>query len=132
MIRLKFQTFQDVHSATVGPAVAFRVAGNFLRQSPGDQVVGQYGRHQWVVQNRSFSRYDCLDPCCVFFTDAEGTRSTTFGPFRELFVADGTMYTDTRLFAKFIDESVLWHSFELETWWPSLVIMEPPLTSPTA
>jgi hypothetical protein len=128
MIRLKFQTFQDVHSATLGPADAFRVAGNFLRKSPGDEVVGHYSRHQWHVQNRSFSRYDCVDPCCLFFADAEGTRSTTFGPFTELFVADGTMYADTRLFAKFIDESVLWHSFELETYWPSLVISAPSLT----
>ena len=37
-------------------------------------------------------------------------------------VADGTMYADEALFAKFVDESVHWHSYKLETYWPSLIL----------
>jgi hypothetical protein len=122
MIRLQFQGMQEVHNIVVGPAQAFRVAGNFLRQLPDNAVIGEYSRHQWHVRGGHFSRYDSVDPCCVHFTDAEGTRSETFGPFESMHVADGTMYTKEKLFAKFIDETLLWHSFELENYWPNLII----------
>ena len=122
MIRLKFEGFQDAHSIFVGPAQGFRLAGNFLRLLPDNVVLGQYERHQWHIGDGYFSRYECSDRCRVLFADAEGTPSTSFGPFDSLFVADGTMYAHDKLFAKFIDESVLWHSFELESYWPSLII----------
>jgi hypothetical protein len=122
MVRLRFQALQDVHSITVGPAVGFRVAGNFLRQLPDNVVVGAYHSHQWHVQDGHFSRYDCIDPSRVYFTDIEGTPTQLFGPFAQLHVADGTMYTADKLFAKFIDETLNWHSFELENFWPNLII----------
>jgi hypothetical protein len=123
MIRLKFQGLHEAHSVIVGPAEGFRVAGNFLRQLPGNVVTGQYARHQWHVQDGHFSRYDAVDPCRIHFADAEGTASELFGPFEQMHVADGTMYTHERLFAKFIDETLLWHSFELESYWPSMIIV---------
>ncbi len=122
VIRLKFRALQDVHSIIVGPAESFRLAGNFLRQVPENRILGQYVRHQWVLQNEHCSRYDCLDECWIYFTDAEGAASGSFGPFREFHVADGTAYAGDNLFAKFIDETVLWHSFDLESYWPSMII----------
>jgi hypothetical protein len=122
MIRLKFQAVQDAHSVVLGPAPGFRAAGNFLRRMPDNAVIGQYIRHQWHVRDRTFSRYDALDPCLIYFADVEGTPSETFGPFEKMHVADGTMYSDDKLFAKFIDESLNWHSFELETFWPNLIL----------
>jgi hypothetical protein len=125
MIRLRFEAAQEHHSITVGPAAGFRVSSNFLRQLPTNEVLGQYVRHQWHVRDGHFSRYDCNEPCLVHFRDSESTPSRLFGPFERLHVADGTMYTADRLFAKFIDESLLWHSFELETYWPNLIITAP-------
>jgi hypothetical protein len=122
MISLRFEALQEQHGLTVGPEEAFRVAGNFLRRFPTGEVLGQYARHQWHVGDGHFSRYDCTEPCRVWFADSEGTPSESFGPFDRLHVADGTMYTDEALFAKFVDESLLWHSFELDTYWPSLII----------
>jgi hypothetical protein len=122
VIHLIFEGMQEARSVKVGPAEGFRVAGNFLRELPSNTVVGQYSRHQWHVRNGHFSRYDCNEPCLVYFADAEGVRSETFGPFDRLHVADGTMYTREELFAKFIDETLLWHSFELESYWPSMII----------
>jgi hypothetical protein len=122
MIRLKFQAMQEARSLTVGPGEGFRVAGNFLRELPSNAVLGEYSRHQWHVRDGHFSRYDCDEMCHVYFADAEGVRSGTFGPFNGLHVADGTMYTNEKLFAKFVDETLLWHSFELESYWPNLII----------
>jgi len=125
VIRLHFDALQKQHGITVGPAEGFRVAGNFLRQLPGNEVIGHYARRQWHVQGGHFSRYDCNEPCCVYFMDPEGAESEKFGLFDRLFVADGTMYTGDQLFAKFIEETLLWHSFELENYWPSLIIRAP-------
>jgi hypothetical protein len=125
MIRLKFSGFQDAHALTLGPEPGFRAAGNFLRAMRGNTVLGEYVRHQWCIKDQYFSRYDCLDPCIIYFADAEGTPTNIFGPFQSVHVADGTMYADGELFAKFIDESLLWHSFKLETWWPSLILTSP-------
>lgn len=122
MVSLRFQGMQPAHSVTVGPAQGFRVAGNFLRQLPGNLVLGEYVRHQWRVQDGHFSRYDAVGPCRVHFEDVEGTSSRVFGPYPRMHVADGTMYVENQLFAKFIDETLLWHSFELESYWPSMII----------
>jgi hypothetical protein len=129
MIRLKFDAMQEARSVRVGPAEGFRIAGNFLREMPSNKVLGDYSRHQWHVGDEHFSRYDCLDVCYVYFADAEGVRSQSFGPFEGIHVADGTMYTKEKLFAKFIDETVLWHSFELESYWPSMIISAAPPAS---
>ncbi len=122
MVRLKFEAMIDAHSIVLGPCEGFRVAGNFLREMPGNAVLGSYYRHQWHVRDGHFSRYDSLDACRLCFADAEGTLSPAFGPFLKLHAADGTVYADEQLFAKFIDETLLWHSFELESYWPSLII----------
>jgi len=123
MITLRFEAMQAQQSVTVGPAEGFRVGGNFLRQLPDSTVLGHYSSHQWHVRDGHFSRYDCREPCLIFFTDREGTPSRTFGPFDRVHVADGTMYVGEKLFAKFIDETLLWHSFELENYWPNLIIV---------
>jgi hypothetical protein len=124
MIRLRFEAMQSARSVMVGPAEGFRVAGNFLRELPSNTVLGEYSRHQWHVGDGHFSSYDCHEICYVYFADAEGVRSRIFGPFDGVHVADGTMYTVEKLFAKFIDETVLWHSFELESYWPSMIITD--------
>jgi hypothetical protein len=126
MVRLKFAGMHDAHSALVGPAEAFLVAGNFMYAQPGEKPVAQYIRHQWRVQDQYFSRYDALDPCTLHFTNAQDDASERFGPFRDLFAADGTMYAGGELFAKFAEETLLWHSFKLETYWPNLIIASAP------
>jgi hypothetical protein len=125
VIELHFEAMQKQQCITVGPAEAFRVSGNFLRKHPSSEVIGYYARRQWHVRDGHFSRYDCRVPCRVYFLDPDGAESEKFGPFDHLFVADGTMYAGDQLFAKFIDENLLWHSFELENYWPSLIISSP-------
>jgi hypothetical protein len=124
MVRLKFLGMYAGRSIVLGPAEGFRVSGNFLRELPSNTILGEYSRHQWHVKDEHFSRYDCIDPSRIHFADAEGTRSEMFGPFEKMHVADGTMYTGEKLFAKFIDETILWHSYELETYWPNLIISD--------
>jgi hypothetical protein len=44
------------------------------------------------------------------------------GPFNEFWVSDGAMYTETRLFAKNIEETQLSHCYETDTYWVLLLI----------
>src|SRR5690242_13499723 len=94
MVRLKFEGMSAGRATIVGPSEAFRVAGNYLRLLPSNEVVAEYSRHQWHVNKGHFSRYDCIDPCIIYFADLEGTRTAALGPFKSMHVADGTMYTD--------------------------------------
>jgi len=117
--------FSGIHRGldiTLGPHSVVMVSGNFMTAERADTVIANYVRHQWRVGQDHFSSYRCHDPTMIHFEDQAGLSTERFGPFEELFVADGTMYADNELFAKFIDETVLWHSFRLETWWPRLVI----------
>jgi hypothetical protein len=121
----------STNDEVLGPAFGFRVAGNFLRQLPADNVVGYYRRHQWWVKDKPFTSYECRDRCVIYFQDTEGTRTEVFGPYQKITAPDGTMYADADLFAKFMEESILWHSYVLDTYWPSLVIADPAPTSGT-
>jgi hypothetical protein len=122
MLTLEFRGIHSPGARPVGPFAGVRVAGNFIRAQPGMQVVAQYMRHQWHINGEHFSRYDCCGPVSIYFLDAMESESPRFGPFEHLFAADGTMYVDGELFAKFIEETLLWHSFRLETHWPNLII----------
>jgi hypothetical protein len=126
MIHLLFGGIASANDVKVGPAHAFKIAGNFIRALPADEVVASYHNHQWQIGNDHFSRYDCTKPVYIHFEAADGTRTAAFGPFGKLVTADGTMYADEELFAKFIDETINWHSYELETYWPTLVITAVP------
>src|SRR5687767_1508277 len=110
MIRLLFGGVSRAQDVALGPAPAFRIAGNFIRQLPDGKVVAAYHNHQWQVGEGHYSRYDCNEPTLLHFEDAEGTPTAGYGPFNKLFIADGTMYANDELFAKFIDETLNWHS----------------------
>jgi hypothetical protein len=127
MIGLRFKGVSQSHSTEVGPFDGFRVASNFIRDSRSGTVLACYHNHQWQVGDEHFSCYECAEVAHLQFETADGLRSALFGPFQKLFVADGTLYADDVLFAKFIDESLNWHSYVLETYWPVLLIRTPEL-----
>jgi hypothetical protein len=122
VIRLLFGGVNQINDQTVGPHRAYRISENFIRDLGSGKVLAHYRNHHWQIGEDHFSRYDCLEPTCIHFETSDGLSSATFGPFQKLFVADGTLYADENLFAKFIDETLNWHSYELETYWPVLVI----------
>lgn len=64
-------------------------------------------------------------PDCLLSLRLPRREKARCGPFDVMQVADGTLYAGDKLFAKFIDETVLWHSFEFESYWPNLIIAAP-------
>jgi hypothetical protein len=90
-------------------------------------IVGTYRQHQWDVQGQHFTSYDCNDRTAIHFEDVAGGSTEDFGPFGHFFVADGTMYAEGKLFAKFMEESQLWHCYVTDTYWPVMVIKPAPV-----
>jgi hypothetical protein len=124
MIRLAFGSNDLGYGITLGPAPVFRVGGNFIRQGAEKSIVARYRNHFWEIQGRHFTRYDCVDVASIHFEDATGDPSEPFGPFAYFWVADGTIYAEKNLFAKFMEESQLWHCYPTDTYWPVMVITQ--------
>jgi hypothetical protein len=110
------------YDLTLPPATGYRIAGNFIRTLSNEEVVARYHNHQWQVGEGHFATYSCRDRCIIHFEDLLGGATEVLGPFSHLMVADGTMYADEELFAKFSDETTNWRSYQLETYWASLII----------
>lgn len=109
-------------SAVLGPFRALRVGGNFMRNTDSLQVVADYHHHCWHIEGHAYSRYDCPDPVWIRFENAQGAQTPAVGPLARHFAADGTMYADEKLFARFHDETQLWQFYESETYWPIMII----------
>ena len=125
MVHLHFDGRSPRHGVVLGPAPWFRISGNFIRQGPNGAIVAMYRRHQWELKGNHYTRWDCKQPGTIHFEDAEGGRTESFGPFQKFHAADGVLYVDDRLFAKFIEEAQLWHSYETENFWPALIFEAP-------
>lgn len=65
---------------------------------------------------------ECADPVLIHFEDAQGGATQPFGPFTKAAFFDGVFHSNDRLFAKFIEETQLWHCYPTENFWPVLVI----------
>lgn len=122
MIRLHFESVIPEHAVILGPAPYFRISGQVIRRGPGNEIVRRYRNHFWEIQGDMFSRCDCRDNASIHFEDAFGGASEFFGPFRPLFMSDGTVYADHEPFAKFVEEARCWHHCATNVRWPVLVV----------
>jgi hypothetical protein len=125
LVRLHFHGFGGT-SVTLGPAPWFRVSGNFIRQGPDGVVVATLRSHQWQIESRHFTRFECEDATLIHFEDMGGSPTENFGPYPAFYTADGVMYASEKLFAKFIEETQLWHCYVTENFWPAIVIKAAP------
>jgi hypothetical protein len=122
MIHLHFRGHGVGREATLGPAASFRIAGNFIRDLEGGEILARYLNHFWHVQNQCFTRYVCPDTAYIHFEDIEGGKTDYYGPFRGISVSDGSMHVGDKLVAKFMDPTVLWEDTQSNTYWHNLIL----------
>ena len=125
MLHLQFKGSTPPRGATIGPAPRFRVAGNFIRDADSGNILARYHNHFWDVNGEHYTGYGPREPVMMRFEDNEGGSSDAYGPFADIYVADGSVYGAGKLVAKFIDQTLLWHDHQADTFWPNL-IFEPP------
>jgi hypothetical protein len=127
MISLIFESEQLGKSVRLAPAPFFRITGNFIIQGPDGRVAAKFSNHFWDMQGQKYyTQYSCQDRALIHFEDAIGNASEAFGPFDKIAVADGVTYTNGQLFARFTEETQLWHCFSTDTYWLSMMIVPPP------
>lgn len=107
---------------TLGPAPWFRVERNELRQGPTESLVGELQNHQWNVHGRNFAVVEATPGTTVHFDGHGGTVSQSYGPYREMRMADGALYGDGKLIARFDDDTYLWRCADTQKAWPAVVV----------
>jgi hypothetical protein len=122
VIRLRFNTLQQLSPATLGPAPYFRVEGIFLRQGPENEIVAAYRQNHWEVNGQHLSSYECRDRARVHFEDGQGRISDAYGPFGKLHFPNGSCYADDRRFAELVEETEHWVRCVDGGRWPTMVI----------
>src|SRR3569623_1437912 len=122
VIRLEFNGSSPLRSANLWPATSFRVAGNFIRDAETGRILARFHNHFWDVNGQHYTGYRCPDRLTVRFENVEGGSSETNGPFDGIFVADGSVYANETLIAKFIDQTLLWHEHATDTFWPNMIL----------
>ncbi len=126
MISLIFESDQLAKTTKLPPAPFFRITGNFINQGPARTPVAKFRNHFWDMQGQQhFTQYACHDRAVVHFEDAPGNTSETFGPFDEITVADGVVYANGQLFARFTEETQLWHCYKTDTYWLTMILASP-------
>jgi len=127
MITLIFESEQLAQSVALGPASFFRITGNFITEGFDGKAAARFSNHFWEMHGQKyFTQYACHDRTVIHFEDALENASEIFGPFDKITVADGIVYANGRLFARFTEETQLWHCFDTDTYWLSMVIASPP------
>ena len=129
MVRLQMSPALLGSRITLGPAPWFRVERNELRQGPTESLVGELRNHQWNVHGRHFSVVDASPGATVQIAAAHGPSSSSFGPYQEVRFADGAMYGDGQLIAKFDEETYLWRCTTTQEAWPAVVVSSNPAAS---
>lgn len=125
MLRLKFMALETAYDEAVESPGGFRLAENFMHALPDDSVVASFANHHWWVAEKPFARFDCHGPLMIRFQSYDGTPTQNLGPYSAASVSDGAVYADKELVAKLVEETALWHSLKLETYWSNLVLVPP-------
>jgi hypothetical protein len=106
----------------LGPAPWFRITGNFIRQGPDGKVIATFHNCTWKTGGRNYTAYDVEGSATIRFEDGLGGQSDVFGPFDLIKTTDRLTWTNSELFAKFINVTQLWHDIKHDTYWPVMVI----------
>jgi hypothetical protein len=122
MLEIRFTGTAPTYQTTIGAALRFRVAGNFIREADTGEILARYHNHYWEVSGKHYTHYRCDSAIRLHFEDAEGGKSDVYGPFPGIEVADGSAYAEKKLVAKFMDTTLLWHDHQGDTFWPNMII----------
>ena len=122
MVRLQMSPPLLGSTLTLGPAPWFRVERNELRQGPTESLVGELQNHQWNVRGRHFTVVEATPGTTLQFAGPAGPVSPPYGPYHDVRLADGAVYGDGRLIARFDDETYLWRCALTHQAWPAVVV----------
>jgi hypothetical protein len=110
---------------TLGPAPWFRLERHELREGPTERLVGTLRNQQWNVAGQHFIDVQATPGSTLHFEGPAGPVASEMGPFEFLSMADGALYGDGQVIARFDEDTYLWRSATTQEAWPSLVVRLP-------
>lgn len=125
MLQLKMSPQATGSRLTLGPAPWFRVERHELREGPTERLVGQLHNQQWNVGGQRFVQVEATPGSMLHFEVPGGPGTSSLGPFQSLQIADGAMYGDGKLLARFDEDTYLWRCVTTRQAWPSVVVAAP-------
>jgi hypothetical protein len=113
MIRLHFGSDPN-NSLTLGPAPTFLISANLLCVGPTWLIVAVYRDHLWEVRGHRFLSFHVTERGLMLKGSdrSPGGLNGRFGPFRTIIAADGALYTDERLFARYEQDTFSWYHYD--------------------
>ena len=126
MVRLQMSPPLPGTQLVLGPAPWFRVDRNELRQGPTESLVGELQNRRWNVQGRSFTAAAATPGSTVQFANPHGGVSPAYGPYQDVRLADGAVYADGIVIARFEDETYLWRCALTQKAWPAMLVTSGP------
>ena len=122
MVQLQMSPLALGSRLTLGPAPWFRVERHELREGPTERLVGQLRNQQWQVDGRHYAEVKATPGSTLHFEGPSGPTSHEMGPFQSLHIADGAMYGDGKLLARFDEDTYMWRCVTTREAWPSIVV----------
>ena len=103
----------------------FRVERHELREGPTERLVGRLTNRQWRVEGNEYGELRAIPGSTLHFEDAYGQSAREIGPFQSLHIADGAMYGDGQLLARFDEDTYLWRCPATREAFPCVVVSAP-------
>jgi hypothetical protein len=110
---------------TLPSAPWFRVERHELREGPTERLVGHLSNRQWRVEGSHYGELQAHPGSTLHFEDAYGPASRELGPFQALQIADGAMYGDGKLLARFDEDTYMWRCTATREAFPCVVVAAP-------
>ena len=122
MVQLQMSPVALGSRLTLGPAPWFRVERHELREGPTERLVGLLRNHQWQIDGRHFVEVKATPGSTLQFEGPAGQAPREMGPFQSLHIADGAMYGDGKLLARFDEDTYMWRCVATREAWPCVVV----------
>jgi hypothetical protein len=107
------------------PAPWFRLERHELREGPTERLVGRLSNRQWRIEGTQYGELQAVPGSTLRFEDGCGPAGREMGPFRSLHIADGAMYGDGKLLARFDEDTYLWRCAATREAFPCVVVAAP-------
>lgn len=125
MVQLRDSATPAAARLTLPSAPWFRVERHELREGPTERLVGQLSDRQWRVEGHQYGELQAVAGSTLHFEDASGSATRELGPFQALQIADGAMYGDGKMLARFDEDTYLWRCPATREAFPCVVVSAP-------
>jgi hypothetical protein len=115
-------------SVSLGPAPSYLISGDVLCIGPDWSIAAVYRDHAWEFRGSRFVRFQFTGQRLTL-SDLDGAAhgpSGRFGPFDEVLMLDGTLFTDDQPFAKFVEETFAWYLRDIDTCLLNIIVEPEP------